>query len=105
MVEDFAEEPGVAFAPGEDRLLHVADVEKTPTPRGVLDHLVDQVFQDGPLAEARILEFIEQPMIDLGIETEIDEEPALVRGLARERPDAPVRTRLEQPLHVPEGEP
>ena len=77
--DDDPEQPRVALAPREDRLLHVADVEEAPLPRGILHRLVDQVAQHAPLAEARVLEFVEQPVVELRVEAKIDGQPRIGR--------------------------
>ena len=67
--EDAPEQARVAAAPLVDGLLDVADVEQRAVAVGILDDLVEEVFDDGPLDEGGVLEFVEQPVQIAGVET------------------------------------
>ena len=71
--EDAAEDARVAAAPLVDGLLGVADVEQRAVAVGILDDFVEEVFDDRPLDEGRVLEFIEEPMEEAGVEAAIDQ--------------------------------
>ena len=105
---DVVEQPGVAAAPGIDRLLHVADLEKAPFFRRVLDGFVDQVRDDVPLHVVGILKLVEQPVVILGIESVVDPEPFLrARHLRQERARV-IGAELvagQDQFHVLEGQP
>ncbi len=45
------------------------------TRRKILHGLVDEIAQHAPLAKTRVLEFIEQPVVNFRVEAEIDIEP------------------------------
>jgi hypothetical protein len=105
---DVGEETGVASAPRVDGLFQVADLEERAGSRFVLHDLVDQVRDDAPLQQVRVLEFIEEPMVVTGVKPVVDAE-ALVRpgDLGEDRRLAPFLSALsgEEELRVLEGEP
>jgi hypothetical protein len=81
-IVNFPEQSRIALAPGKDRLFDITHIEEAALPRGILHHLIDQVLEHRPLARARVLEFIEQPVVDLRIEPEVDQQPAILVALA-----------------------
>ena len=72
LAEDAAEDSRVTAAPLVDGLLGVADVEQGAVAVGVLDDLVDEILDDGPLDEGGVLEFIEEPMEEAGVESAVE---------------------------------
>ena len=79
--EDAAENARIAAAPFIDRLLGVANVEQGAVAVGVLDDLVDEILDDGPLDEGGVLEFVEEPMEEAGVEAAV--EPGAEMGGGR----------------------
>ena len=71
---DFMEEAVVAAAPEVEALLGVAHVEEGAFAGGVLHDFVDKVLHDGPLGTAGVLKFVKEPMVEAGVETELEEE-------------------------------
>ena len=69
MVENLEEEFRITSPPGVDRLLGVAHVEERTLATAVLDHLVDEGSEHLPLHPARVLELVEEPVIELCIES------------------------------------
>ena len=69
------EKPRIAAAPLVDGLLDVAHVEQRAVAVGILENFVHQVFDDGPLEQRGVLEFVEQPVAEAGVEPEIHQRP------------------------------
>ena len=108
VLEDLPEQSWIAFAPRENRLFYIPYIKETPPICGILHGLVDQVSQHAPLSIARVLEFIEQPVVETGVEPEIDEQPGGRASPARvrvTRQQRRPRLRQQQPLHVGKGQP
>ena len=99
MVKNLAEQPWIATAPSVDSLLHVSDIEQAPPTFRVLHSLIDQIAQDTPLRIARVLEFVEQPVIVFRIESPIDEQPSVFHP-ATHRQLRRTRIGHQQPLHI-----
>ena len=72
---DVVEQAVVTVAPEVEALLGVANVEKRSLTGVVLHDLIDKIGHDFPLWTARILEFIEQPVVKLTVETKVHELP------------------------------
>ena len=81
---DFVKEAVVSAAPEVEALFGVADVEEGAFAGGVLYDFVDEVFDDGPLGTAGVLEFVEEPMIEAGVEAEFEEEAGGRVGVGEE---------------------
>lgn len=81
---DFVEEAVVAAAPEVEALFGVADVEEGAFAGGVLYDFVDEVLHDGPLGAAGVLEFVEEPMVEAGVEAELEEEAGGGVGVGEE---------------------
>jgi len=64
VLSDLLEKPTVTLTPTINRLLRVTHAEKTPGLLDIVKQLFDQWLQHLPLSAARILELVEQPMLD-----------------------------------------
>lgn len=81
---DFMEEAVVAAAPEVEALFGVAHVEEGAFAGGVLYDFVDEVLHDGPLGAAGVLKFVEEPMVEAGVEAELEEEARGGVGMGEE---------------------
>ena len=70
VIVDFVKQHRIPAAPRVDGLLYVAHTEKTPSAGRILYGFIDQIPEHAPLAKARVLKFVEQPVVNLGIQPE-----------------------------------
>ena len=69
------EQRRIAASPLINRLLGITHAKQRSLPLRILHHFVNQVFENAPLHPACVLKFIQQPMVELAVETILDVQP------------------------------